>query len=75
MPRSNSIFNYHRHNGLRIYVFLYDVFQIARESDFGVNDSTCIVRTHLGLLLKEGDLVLGYDMKHAVVDFAGKPLI
>eukprot|EP01038_Epipyxis_sp_PR26KG_P009414 gene9414-12680_t len=35
---------------------------VARESDFAVNDIqfTCI--THLGHILKEGDIVLGYDL-------------
>ena len=46
---------------------LIDV-EIARESDFGCNDKTCIVRSHLGQLLKVGDIVLGYDLEHSVID-------
>lgn len=30
---------------------------VAREKDFGVNDTQFIVVTHLGNLLREGDLV------------------
>ena len=36
--------------------------QIARSSDFGVNDTQYHTRTHLGRILKPGDLALGYDM-------------
>lgn len=32
---------------------------VARERDFGVNDIQFIVVTHLGNLLKEGDIVQG----------------
>ena len=34
---------------------------VARERDFGVNDTQFTITTHLGNLLKEGDTVLGYD--------------
>jgi nonsense-mediated mRNA decay protein 3 len=37
-------------------------------SDFGVNDTTYRVRTHLGHILKAGDNVLGYDLVTAVSD-------
>lgn len=38
---------------------------VARESDFGVNDTqfTCI--THLGHILREGDVIMGYDISTA----------
>lgn len=36
---------------------------IAKESDLGVNDSQCEERSHLGYLLKAGDVCLGYDLK------------
>ena len=36
--------------------------EVARESDLGCNDITYRVRTHLGHLLRPGDLALGYDM-------------
>lgn len=36
--------------------------EIARTSDFGVNDTTFLVRTHLGALLQAGDSVKGYDL-------------
>ena len=43
-----------------------DVFfaatQVAKASDFGRNDRTFFVRTHLGHLLHAGDNALGYDM-------------
>ena len=42
-------------------IFNYD-FQVARESDLGFNDKTFHIRTHLGHLLKPGDMALGYDM-------------
>ena len=35
----------------------------ARESDLGTNDSQIEERSHLGYLLKSGDVCLGYDMK------------
>lgn len=35
---------------------------MARESDLGCNDTTYRVRTHLGHLLRPGDMALGYDM-------------
>ena len=36
--------------------------QVAKASDFGRNDKTSFVRTHLGHLLHPGDNALGYDM-------------
>ena len=36
--------------------------EVARESDFGVNDTTYHCVTHLGHLLQTGDIVLGYDL-------------
>jgi nonsense-mediated mRNA decay protein 3 len=39
---------------------------VARASDFGVNDETLSVVTHLGHLLQAGDVVLGYDLTTAV---------
>ena len=41
--------------------------EIARESDFGVNDETFQVVTHLGHLLNVGDVVLGYDVTTTVL--------
>jgi nonsense-mediated mRNA decay protein 3 len=38
---------------------------VAREKDFGVNDLQYTVMSHLGHLLREGDLVQGYDMTTA----------
>eukprot|EP00276_Gloeochaete_wittrockiana_P013997 CAMPEP_0184333316 /NCGR_PEP_ID=MMETSP1089-20130417/2314_1 /TAXON_ID=38269 ORGANISM="Gloeochaete wittrockiana, Strain SAG46.84" /NCGR_SAMPLE_ID=MMETSP1089 /ASSEMBLY_ACC=CAM_ASM_000445 /LENGTH=492 /DNA_ID=CAMNT_0026657061 /DNA_START=17 /DNA_END=1495 /DNA_ORIENTATION=+ len=38
---------------------------IARDSDFGKNDTQYIVRTHLGYILKPGDYAVGYDMQSA----------
>lgn len=38
---------------------------VARERDFGVNDTQFTVLSHLGHLLREGDLVQGYDMTTA----------
>ena len=35
----------------------------ARESDLGMNDSQIEERSHLGYLMKSGDVCLGYDMK------------
>lgn len=34
---------------------------VARERDLGVNDRQLTCITHLGNILKEGDLVLGYE--------------
>lgn len=41
--------------------------QVARESDFGVNDDTFQCVTHLGNLLQVGDVVLGYDLNSTVL--------
>jgi nonsense-mediated mRNA decay protein 3 len=37
--------------------------EVARSSDFGVNDTTFHMCTHLGNLLHPGDLALGYDVQ------------
>lgn len=36
--------------------------EIARKCDFGVNDKTFIVNTHLGETLNYNDTVLGFDL-------------
>lgn len=36
--------------------------EVAKASDFGKNDKTYIVRTHLGAHLTYNDTVLGYDL-------------
>jgi len=36
--------------------------QLARESDFGVNDEVLSCVTHLGHLIQPGDVVMGYDL-------------
>lgn len=38
--------------------------EIARKEDFGVNDKTFIVSTHLGDIINYNDTVLGYDLLH-----------
>jgi nonsense-mediated mRNA decay protein 3 len=38
---------------------------IAREEDLGVNDDQYICRTHLGHLMRAGDVVMGYDLTRA----------
>lgn len=38
---------------------------VARERDLGANDTQFTVLTHLGHILKEGDVVLGYDLSSA----------
>eukprot|EP00543_Licmophora_paradoxa_P000071 CAMPEP_0202451850 /NCGR_PEP_ID=MMETSP1360-20130828/10191_1 /ASSEMBLY_ACC=CAM_ASM_000848 /TAXON_ID=515479 /ORGANISM="Licmophora paradoxa, Strain CCMP2313" /LENGTH=177 /DNA_ID=CAMNT_0049070517 /DNA_START=32 /DNA_END=565 /DNA_ORIENTATION=- len=40
--------------------------EVARESDFGLNDETFNCVTHLGNLLQPGDTVLGYDIASSV---------
>ena len=35
---------------------------VARERDFGINDNQYTCTTHLGNILREGDMVLGYDL-------------
>eukprot|EP00929_Paragymnodinium_shiwhaense_P002931 TRINITY_DN103272_c0_g1_i1.p1 TRINITY_DN103272_c0_g1~~TRINITY_DN103272_c0_g1_i1.p1 ORF type:complete len:520 (-),score=108.18 TRINITY_DN103272_c0_g1_i1:108-1667(-) len=37
--------------------------EVAKASDFGVNDNRFIVRSHLGLQLRPGNRALGYDVK------------
>lgn len=39
---------------------------VARSSDYGRNDNTTPIRTHLGNLLNPGDLALGFDVANAV---------
>lgn len=39
---------------------------VARVSDYGNNDITYLIRTHLGRFLHPGDLALGYDLANAV---------
>jgi nonsense-mediated mRNA decay protein 3 len=41
--------------------------EVAREADFGQNDETFHVVTHLGNLLQVGDIVLGYDLVASVL--------
>lgn len=36
--------------------------EVARKEDYGVNDKTFIVNTHLGEILNFNDTVLGYDL-------------
>jgi len=38
--------------------------EVARLSDFGNNDERLTVRTHLGAILRPGNNVLGYDLRH-----------
>jgi len=35
---------------------------VARASDYGHNDKTFVVNTHLGEILNYNDTVLGYDL-------------
>eukprot|EP01133_Synstelium_polycarpum_P015463 gene15463-18350_t len=44
--------------------------QLAKSADFGKNDTTYYVRTHLGHLFNAGDLALGYDLNTAVLNDA-----
>ncbi len=37
--------------------------EVARTSDYGKNDKTFIVNTHLGEILNYNDTVLGYDLE------------
>jgi len=39
--------------------------EVARSEDFGVNDRTFIVNTHLGEILNFNDTVLAYDLEQA----------
>lgn len=41
--------------------------ELARAADFGKNDQTFFVKTHLGNVLRPGDTVLGYDLTTANV--------
>lgn len=44
------------------------LIEVARESDFGVNDKRYTVFSHLAYVLKAGDTCLGYDMAHMVIN-------
>lgn len=39
--------------------------QVVRASDFGSNDKSYFVKTHLGQVLHPGDTALGYDLTTA----------
>lgn len=39
---------------------------VARSADYGKNDNTHFVRTHIGNFLNPGDLAMGYDLGNAV---------
>lgn len=41
------------------------MIEVALSADFGVNDNTHHVCSHLGGILQPGDLVMGYDLGHA----------
>ena len=41
--------------------------EVARKEDFGVNDNTFIVNTHLGEILNFNDTVLGYDLEQQCI--------
>ena len=41
--------------------------EVAKESDFGLNDVTYRVLTHLGHILTAGDTVLGFDVSHSTL--------
>eukprot|EP00747_Dinoflagellata_sp_TGD_P163207 gnl/TRDRNA2_/TRDRNA2_181637_c0_seq1.p1 gnl/TRDRNA2_/TRDRNA2_181637_c0~~gnl/TRDRNA2_/TRDRNA2_181637_c0_seq1.p1 ORF type:complete len:533 (-),score=124.40 gnl/TRDRNA2_/TRDRNA2_181637_c0_seq1:284-1882(-) len=43
--------------------FLLADIEVAKASDFGVNDNRVITRSHLGRALRVGDSVLGYDLR------------
>jgi nonsense-mediated mRNA decay protein 3 len=43
---------------------------VARSADYGQNDNTYLIRTHLGRFLHPGDLALGYDLGNAVYNDA-----
>ena len=50
--------------------------EVMRKEDFGVNDKTFIVNTHLGNVLNFNDTVLAYDMTQNMLsdidEFAAK---
>jgi len=39
--------------------------QVARAADFGRNDTVLVIKTHLGNVLKPGDMAWGYDVGSA----------
>lgn len=43
---------------------------VARSSDYGNNDTTFFIRTHLGRFLHAGDLAVGFDVASAVYNDA-----
>lgn len=48
--------------------------EIVKTSDFGVNDTTYRVMTHLGHLLSPGDSVMGYDIVNSNIGHSGMKL-
>jgi nonsense-mediated mRNA decay protein 3 len=49
--------------------FAVAMVEVARTADLGANDRTASVRTHLGAVLRPGDLAFGYDLAHATVEW------
>lgn len=44
--------------------------EVMRTRDLGVSNTSYIVRTHLGNILRSGDIVMGYDLTNAVYNDA-----
>lgn len=40
---------------------------LAKEDDLGVNDMQCVERSHVGYLMKSGDVCAGYDLEQAQI--------
>ncbi len=47
----------------KLHKFKMVQVELARAEDFGKNDTTFIVNTHLGDILQYNDTVLGYDLE------------
>jgi len=59
------------HHGNRQYEhkkFGLAEIEIARASDFGVNDNTTTIMTHLGHILRVGDACMGYNLATANIN-------
>jgi len=57
---------YNKQNAMNQKVVLAEA-TVARSCDLGVNDQQYVVMTHLGGILKAGDLALGYDITNTNV--------
>lgn len=63
----DSSFNHDCSDKSRDDLYRFADVEVVRETDLGVNDTSFRCVTHLGNILKAGDIVLGYDLQASVL--------